>query len=251
METVSQRGAFLQNMKPADSKTKGGFRFANLVLPVCSDFDSFLMGTRRVDFSTPLPQDQVEVMRWMISSIETVLLNRHPEGASWTEQWISILRKATKAGFHPEIPRFGFGDARSYSIMEQATKSVSLSGAVRHGGEAFNYYFPQELDDEFLIIADDLPGTKLQWKYVDVHGLLEILEEKVDEGFTFPLNPKWILADGYKWKRIYDKMLASRHPNITQSMNVWFPPESGIREDIERIYSLFPYGFYGSKHADC
>lgn len=204
------------------------------------------MGTRRVDFNTPLPNDQVEVMRWMLSGIASVLKNRE-EGGDWTEQWIDILRKANKSGFHPDIPRFGFGDAKSYAIMEQATNSVRLSGAVRHGGESFNYYFPQELDEEFLVISDDLPGTKLQWKYMDVQGLLSFLETKIDEGFTFPLNPKWILADGGKWKKIFDKMLNSNHPNIVKSMESWFPVESGIREEIERICKACPTGFFGTQ----
>ena len=215
------------------------------VLPVCSDFDSFLIGTRRVGYSTPLPQGQVEILRWMISGVEN-LLDHQREKEDWTERWIDVLRKATKEGFHPDIPRYGFGDAKSYSIMKQATESVSLSGAVRHGSECFNYYFPQELDEEFLVISDDLPGTNLQWKYVDVSGLQDIQIQKIDEGFAFPLNPKWILADDPKWKVIYDKMLQSKHPNIRNSMEVWFPSASGIREEIERIHKKFPEGFYGT-----
>lgn len=182
----------------------------------------------------------------MISGIEKVL-EKSQAGENWTQHWIDFIRKASRSGFHPTIPKIGFGDAKSYSIMEQATKSVKLSGAVRHGSESFNYYFPQELDEEFLVISNDLPDTSLQWKYVDVHHLLSILSSKVDEGFTFPLNPKWILADGPKWKRLYDKMLNSQHPNIVHSMEVWFPRESGIREQIERIYAAYPNGFYGKQ----
>ena len=89
-------------------------------------------------------------------------LGKSQDGDNWIQQWIDIIRKAGKTGFHPSISRFGFGDAKSDSIMEQATKSVSLSGAVRHGSESFNYYIPHELDDKFLVISDDLPGTRLQ-----------------------------------------------------------------------------------------
>ena len=32
--------------------------------------------------------------------------------------------------------------------------STVACGAVRHGAECFNYYFPQEMDDEFLVIWD-------------------------------------------------------------------------------------------------
>ena len=114
------------------------------MLPVCSDFDSLLMGTRRVKYSTPLPDDQVEIMRWMISGVEEVL-DRQTEDQDWTNCWVEILRKATKQGFHPDIPRYGFGDAQSYSIMKQATESVRLSGAVRHGSEWYVYLFLQNL----------------------------------------------------------------------------------------------------------
>ena len=96
------------------------------------------------------------------------------------------------------------------------------------------------------MISDDLPGTKLQWKYVDVKGLQDLLMQKVDEGFAFPLNPKWILADDPKWKVLYDKMLKSTHPNIIDSMEAWFPVASGIREEIERIHRKYPEGFYGT-----
>ena len=32
-------------------------------------------------------------------------------------------------------------------------------------------------------------------KYVDERGLRAFLIERVDDGFSFPLNPKWILCD--------------------------------------------------------
>lgn len=42
-----------------------------------------------------------------------------------------------------------------------------------------NYGFPQELDDEFLVISDDFVGAP--WRYTDINGLLEILKEKIDQ----------------------------------------------------------------------
>lgn len=215
----------------------------NRVLPVVSDFDCFLVGTRRVNFTSPIPEEQLDIVHWMLSAIEKVLSSRQEED-SWTACWLNLLKDATKKGFHPRIPPLGFGDPKSYAIMKNAVKSLRASGAVRHGAECFNYYFPQELDEEFLVISDDLPG-ELPWTYVDVEGLQDILSEKVDQGFTFPLNPKWILADGGRWKEIYDKMISSQHDNIVNSMNAWFPPESGIREEINRIHARYVDGFYG------
>jgi len=136
------------------------------------------------------------------------------------------------------MPKFGYADLRSYKIMEGAVRRLETSGAVRHGPECFNYGFPQELDDEFLVISDLFSGVP--WRYTDVSGLIEILEEKVDEGFTFPLNPKWILADGGGWKRIYDKLMGSANSNTRDSLNIWYPEE--IRSKIADISSKYPRG---------
>lgn len=108
---------------------------------------------------------------------------------------------------------------------------------------SFNYYFPQDLDDEFLVIANDLPDNK-PWAYVDVEGLQDILEKKIDQGYTFPLNPKWVLCDSFRWKALYDKLLLSDKAETRQSMDIWFPPQSGLREQIERIHERRPNGFY-------
>ena len=89
---------------------------------------------------------------------------------------------------------------------------------VRCGAECFNYGFPQELDEEFLVISDTLPG-EVAWKYVTDEKLRKILCERIDEGFCFPLNPKWILADK-GWKKVYDKMMASKNKDIQTSLEI-------------------------------
>ena len=38
----------------------------------------------------------------------------------------------------------------------------SASQAVRHGAESFNFYFPQDLDPEYLVVWDGYDG--LQWR---------------------------------------------------------------------------------------
>ncbi len=65
----------------------------------------------------------------------------------------------------------------------------------------------------------------------------EILSEKIDDGFAFPLNPKWILCDE-GWKDLYDKLLASEAPNVQGAMNVWYPAD--VRERIAAISSKHP-----------
>jgi hypothetical protein len=112
-----------------------------------------------VSFTTPLASDQLKVLKWYVSEIENVLKDS-VVGDSWTVRWLEVLKKAAREGHYPEMPRFGFGDPKSYSIMKSAVSRLRLTGAVRHGAECFNYYFPQDLDDEYLVIANDLPGNK-------------------------------------------------------------------------------------------
>lgn len=131
------------------------------------------------------------------------------------------------------MPRFGFGDPKSYSVMEMAVKRVQENGAVRHGPECFNYYFPQDLDEEYLVISDTLDGP-VPWKYVDLDDLQDLLYDAILDGFTFPINPKWVLVDP-GWKRVWDCLMQSEHINTKESLNVWFPPSSRIRERVNSI----------------
>ena len=94
------------------------------------------------------------------------------------------------------------------------------------------------MDNRFLVVSDTFPGVP--WRYVGPEDLINILSDKIDEGFTFPLNPKWVLCDP-GWKRLYDKLLASQMPNVQDSMNIWYPSE--IRMRMEDISTNFPNGF--------
>jgi len=146
------------------------------------------------------------------------------------------------------------------------------SGAIRHGPECFNYKIPQDLDDEYLIISEKQIGNRQSdhgggdndddsldsnhfYQKVNRDELIDFFRLKIQEGYTFPLHPKWILFDGNgefdngtkpnKWKELYDLLLNSKNENTIDSMNVWFPPDSGVREDIERIHKKYPHGFCG------
>ena len=159
------------------------------VLPVVSDFDCFTIGTRGVMYATPLLDEQAELLKWCISRIESVLDRLSGDEScstsSWTSLWLDVLKESAKEAFHPDVSPFGFGDAKSYSsIMECAVSHLETNGAVR-------LHFPQDLDDEFLIVSDKLPG-KGPWKYVNEAELRKFLLEMIDEGYTFQLNPKWI-----------------------------------------------------------
>lgn len=224
------------------------------VTPVVSDFDAFLLGWRReaLWFGCNLPRDQEELMMWCIDQIEHILDKNVESGGlntdTWTCQWLDVLKRETHKGMHPDIPEYGFGDPKSYSIMEQAARRLKSTGAVRHGSECFNYYFPQEIDDVFLLISDTL--RPVPWRYVNVQELQEILSQKVAEGFVFPLNPKWILCDP-GWKKLYDDLMASDALYADLSKDVWYPPFSGVRERIESIYKRHPNGFQREEGLVC
>mmetsp|Transcript_43460 Transcript_43460/g.63795 ORF Transcript_43460/g.63795 Transcript_43460/m.63795 type:complete len:480 (+) Transcript_43460:3-1442(+) len=209
------------------------------VLPVASDFDGFLMGTRKVPYKSPLPPEQLEILRWTVSQIETILDNPESRRKSWSHNWLGVLKKAAKQGLHPQVPQFGFGDPKSYSIMENAVERLKGNGAVRHGSECFNYSFPQELDDKYLVISGSFPDGS-PWKYLSEPELQEYLCDRIQEGYTFPLNPKWVLCDE-GWKEVYDKLCASQHAHVQDSLSVWFPPD--VRERIDKIHERHPMGF--------
>lgn len=108
--------------------------------------------------------------------------------------------------------------------------------------------YSQDLDKEFLVICDTLPGN-VPWKYVGVKELQKILIHKINDGHAFPLNPKWVLCDP-GWKEVYDKLMASERRNVQESLDTWFPPESGIREHIEHVCAKHPRGFVRHKRGD-
>ena len=91
-------------------------------------------------------------------------------------------------------------------------------------------------------MADTLPDSKAAWQYVNVQQLQSFLSQKIEEGYTFPLNPKWILCD-HGWKDLYNRLCSSQQTDVQDSIDVWFPPDSGIRERIESISEQHPDGF--------
>jgi len=122
------------------------------------------------------------------------------------------------------MPDGGYSDPKTKFIFEHAINRLSTTGAVRHGAECYNYYFQQELDEELLVISDELPDQYegCNWTYVNQEELKEILKFNIDKGYTFPLNPKWVLCDP-GWKDVYDKAMASDKLNVQQSLNCFYP----------------------------
>mmetsp|Transcript_17932 Transcript_17932/g.56104 ORF Transcript_17932/g.56104 Transcript_17932/m.56104 type:complete len:805 (-) Transcript_17932:69-2483(-) len=205
------------------------------VKPVVSDFDTFTVGSRGMQYD-PLSAEQQEVAAWSLENTRRIL--ESPGSASWSSRWLEVLRDANERGFHPTMPRYGFGDRTSYRLIEAVIDATRESGAVRHGAECFNFYFPQELDEEFLVIWEDFPDKP--WAYMDEEDLREFLLDRVDDGFSFPLNPVWPVRDP-DWYEVYRALCdseAAREP-----LEAWYPQESGIRESVEALHEQHPEGF--------
>lgn len=208
------------------------------VKPVVSDFDCFLLGTRGVRFHNHLPDEQVKMVHHMVDDIEKILKDcSEGKSTNWTAGWLNQMKRHKS---HMKMPKYGFGDPKSYAIMKYAVHRLEEFGAVRHGAECFNYYFPQELDDEFLVIGGNLDGAK--YKYMTLPELQTFLSDTIDKGFTFPLNPKWVLCDK-GWAELWDKLVKSTHPNVQLSINAWYPPGSGLSERINDVRRMYPKGY--------
>ena len=67
------------------------------------------------------------------------------------------------------------------------------------------------------------------------------------EGFTFPLNPKWILCDA-GWHDVYQSLCES--PSAQQSLDAWLPPSSQLRERIAAVHAAHPAGFVRVQPAE-
>eukprot|EP00594_Rhizosolenia_setigera_P001024 CAMPEP_0178944046 /NCGR_PEP_ID=MMETSP0789-20121207/2925_1 /TAXON_ID=3005 /ORGANISM="Rhizosolenia setigera, Strain CCMP 1694" /LENGTH=649 /DNA_ID=CAMNT_0020623709 /DNA_START=36 /DNA_END=1982 /DNA_ORIENTATION=- len=202
------------------------------VNPVVSDFDPFLVGTKGVSFDQPIEKDQIEVLSWCIDEIENILKN--PESSNWVKLWLEVLKRATMEGFKPKIPEHGFGDPISVDMIKYAVDELLFmaSGPVRHGPECFNYYFPQAMDNYFLVMSRDQFGTDVPYKYMTEAELRDFLLDQIKMGFTFPMNPKWILTHP-GWRDVWNALSSSKHPHVQESLGIWFPGE--IRERLEKL----------------
>jgi len=183
-----------------------------------------------------LPREQQDLATWSLDRTFDILQNPGPN--SWTSRWLEVLQAAHLEGFHPEIPKYGFGDATSYQLTEAVCNATNRTGAVRHGSECFNFFFPQELDEEFLVIWEGFPDKP--WDYKSEEDLRTFLRERIQQGYAFPINPVWPVRDA-GWYEVFQDLRnceAARGP-----LNSWFPAESGLLQKIEELHAEFPGGF--------
>jgi hypothetical protein len=126
------------------------------VMPVVSDFDCFLLGTRGVRFHNPLPDEQVGLVHDMLNGVESILKDcKEGKTKNWTASWLDF-RKHSK--HHINMPKYGFGDPKSYAIMKHAVMRLEEFGAVRHG--AGMYPIPL-CNSVYSSLSDPLPSTRI------------------------------------------------------------------------------------------
>jgi len=206
------------------------------VKPVVSDFDTFTVGSTNTQYSRAIPENQANIMTWSLKHTRGVLEDVNAK--SWTSSWQQILRNEH---LHPEFPKYGFGDPTSYELIGDVVEKTSSAGAIRHGAECFNFYFPQELDDEYLVVWK---GYEAGWEYLSEPLLRTFLIERAEQGFFFPLNPVWPVRD----KGWYDVFQAlRRNAAANECLAAWYPPGSGILEMVEELHKAFPDGFCPKK----
>lgn len=204
------------------------------VMPVVSDFDPFLIGSKGMKYD-PLPSEQVDLAKWSLQRTGDIL--QKPSKDGWTSRWLEVLHDLAEQGEHHDFPPFGYGDQASVELIKAKIHFTQNSGSVRHGAECFNFHFPQELDEEFLIIWE---GFLEHWRYVSELELRSFLITRANAGFVFPLNPVWPVRD----KGWYDVLEALRaHPATKELFATWYPGDSGVPELIDRLHSKFPNCF--------
>lgn len=205
------------------------------VKPVVSDFDTFTVGSTNVEYE-PLPANQAALAKWSLEHAKKVISD--PDDRSWTSRWLEILKIEAENGFHPEFPKYGYGDPTSYRLIGDVVAETLSCGAVRHGAECFNFYFPQELDAEYLVIWGGFPDKP--WDYMDQKTLKTFLVGRAQDGFLFPLNPVWLIRDE-GWYEVLQMMM--KNPAADSAIKAWYPEDSQILPMIKEIRKSYPMGF--------
>jgi len=211
------------------------------VKPVVSDFDAFTTGSTCMKYST-LSEDQSRLAKWSLEKCDAIIAKPGP--SSWTTRWLKMLKEETKSGFTQtvQVPTYGFGDDVSYDLTKKIVGDTSSSGAIRHGAECFNFFFPQELDDDYLVVWDGFTAKgndSEPWLYLSEKELRVFLIERAAEGFAFPVNPIWPVRDKGWWE-VFEALL--NNPVTKSAVDLWFPSD-GIIELMRDIRARSPDGF--------
>lgn len=209
------------------------------IKPVVSDFDTFTIGSKGMKYA-PLPKEQVDLINWLLEHTVTLLDKPSPKG--WSSRWLEVLASEKEKGFYPTLPKYGFGDPTSYALTQDVVEATIGCGAVRHGAECSNFMFPQELDEEFLIVWDGFSDPP--WQSVGEKELRQFLMERAADGFCFPINPVWPIRD-LGWWDVVEAL--AKNADGKMNLDIWFPPESGILSKLGQIHAKYPGGFKTAK----
>ena len=207
------------------------------VKPVCSDFDTFTVGSKGFRYDPLDREKQTKLVHWTLDNTADLLSN--PSHKGWMSRWLDVLKKSAQEGFNPMawLPKYGFGDPTSYDLIGQVVDATASCGAVRHGAECFNFLFPQDLDDEFLVVWDGF--TSPPWKSFKEPELRSFLIDRCKDGYSFPINPVWPIRDN-GWHDVL-KALQSNDEGKANLASWWSDPS--ILERIEKMCVQFPNGF--------
>jgi len=218
------------------------------VKPVCSDFDTFTVGSKGMSYEA-LPSNQLHLVHWELDQTEHIMSVAASESTGWSGHWLRVIKAAEDQGYHPKYPsRFGFGEATSTRLIADVVNATSLCGAVRHGAECFNFWFPQELDKDYLIVWDGFgeagwtptSAGKLPWQSAKEPELRQFLLDRAREGFSFPINPVWP-ARNPGWYEVLQAL--QKHPDTRENLERWYPAEAGVIQKIEKLHAAYPQGF--------
>jgi hypothetical protein len=204
------------------------------VMPVVSDMDTLLVGSKGPVKYCKLPDDQTNLVLWCLEQTETVL--EDAQQGTWVGNWLKMLTAQHEQGLEVTTPPYGFGDETSVRLISELVQTTAPCGAVRHGAECFNFYFPQEMDQEFLVVWDGLATTDgVPWKLHSEEQLREFLLARIRDGFVFPVNPVWPVRDK-GWYQVFDELRASDHCG-EDNFWAWYTEE--IVDQIDDLHNAF------------
>jgi hypothetical protein len=65
------------------------------------------------------------------------------------------------------------------------------------------------------------------------------LLNRIKDGFTFPLNPKWVVCDR-GWDQVWNALCTA---DGGKGIEPWFPQSSGLRKRIDALRTMYPEGY--------
>jgi hypothetical protein len=205
------------------------------VMPVVAGLDPFMIGSKGLCFE-PLSPEQVELAMWSVDRASEIVEDKSVY--SWTERWLAVLHDVANDGIHHEAPPGGYGDEVSKDLIRTIVKQTAASGAVRGPLECFNFHFPHEMFEEFLVIWNGFDGQP--WKVVNEADLQKFLYRRISEGYCFPMNPVWAIRDA-GWYAILSSLRKTRAGQ--QALEAWYPQSFGILSKIDATWNKCPAGF--------